>query len=126
MMCRETPIIIIHIINCGVIFRAIVVGVGADFVDPEILAQNRTGFYRDRHLVINTPTTPSLDMSTFIMDEESPDCYVRGGLHAVHLHDEYHNGRYRVLRKLGHGRYSTVWLVRDQQYVSPPLYMHGI
>ncbi|RDL36461.1 uncharacterized protein BP5553_05813 [Venustampulla echinocandica] len=47
--------------------------------------------------------------------EESPKCYVPGGLHPVHLDDEYHHGRYRVLRKLGHGRYSTVWLVRDQE-----------
>ncbi|KAL5345962.1 hypothetical protein ACLOAV_008992 [Pseudogymnoascus australis] len=54
-------------------------------------------------------------MSTFIPEEESPDRYVRGGLYAVHIHDEYHNGRYHVLRKLGHSRYSTVWLVRDQQ-----------
>lgn len=25
------------------------------------------------------------------------------------------NGRYEVLRKLGYGRYSTVWLVKDQR-----------
>ncbi|OBT43961.1 hypothetical protein VE00_04627 [Pseudogymnoascus sp. WSF 3629] len=54
-------------------------------------------------------------MSTFIDDEESPGRYVPGRLHPVHLDDEYHNGRYRVLRKLGYGRYYTVWLVRDQQ-----------
>lgn len=61
-------------------------------------------------------------MGTFIADEESPDCYVPGGLPPVHLDDEYHNSRYRVLRKLGHGQYSTVWLVRDQQYVSISLH----
>ncbi|KFZ19035.1 hypothetical protein V502_03865 [Pseudogymnoascus sp. VKM F-4520 (FW-2644)] len=48
-------------------------------------------------------------------EEEDPERYVPGGFYPVHLDDEYHNGRYRVLRKLGHGRYSTVWLVRNQQ-----------
>ncbi|KAL4783991.1 kinase-like domain-containing protein [Aspergillus varians] len=36
------------------------------------------------------------------------------GFHPVHLGDVY-NGRYEVLRKLGYGRYSTVWLVKDQR-----------
>lgn len=89
-------------------------------------AQNCTDFSNNHHLVFNAPTILSPDMSIFISEEESPDRYVRGGLYAVHIHDEYHNSRYRVLRKLGHGRYSTVWLVRDQQYVSPTLYMHCI
>ncbi|KFX94156.1 hypothetical protein O988_06445 [Pseudogymnoascus sp. VKM F-3808] len=42
------------------------------------------------------------------------DRYVPGGFHPVHL-DEYHNDRYDVLRKICHGRYTTVWLVRNQQ-----------
>lgn len=89
-------------------------------------AKNRTDFSSGHQLVFNTPAILSPDMSTFIPEEESPDRYVRGGLYAVHIHDEYHNGRYHVLRKLGHSRYSTVWLVRDQQYVSPRLYMQCI
>ncbi|KFY27916.1 hypothetical protein V493_03243 [Pseudogymnoascus sp. VKM F-4281 (FW-2241)] len=43
-------------------------------------------------------------MDPFVEEEENPDRYVPGGLHPVHLNDEYHNGRYKVLRKLGHGR----------------------
>lgn len=46
--------------------------------------------------------------------EEGRDAYHRGGFHPVHLGDVY-NGRYEVLRKLGYGRYSTVWLVKDQR-----------
>lgn len=37
--------------------------------------------------------------------------YVPGGLHAIYLGDMV--GRYKILRKLGYGGYSTVWLARD-------------
>ncbi|KIW11836.1 hypothetical protein PV08_09109 [Exophiala spinifera] len=37
--------------------------------------------------------------------------YVPGGLHPVHLGDMV--GRYKMLRKLGYGGYSTVWLAQD-------------
>ena len=37
-----------------------------------------------------------------------------GGLHPVHLGDGLgHNARYRVVSKLGHGGFATVWLCRD-------------
>lgn len=36
-----------------------------------------------------------------------------GGSHPVHLNDDFHNGRYRAIHKLGHGGTSTVWLCRD-------------
>ncbi|KAE8356786.1 kinase-like domain-containing protein [Aspergillus coremiiformis] len=39
--------------------------------------------------------------------------YHPNGFHLVHLGDIFHC-RYKVLRKLGYGRYSTVWLVEDQ------------
>jgi serine/threonine protein kinase len=35
-----------------------------------------------------------------------------GGYHPVEIGDIY-NGRYRILRKLGWGHFSTVWLCRD-------------
>ncbi|KAF8433380.1 kinase-like domain-containing protein [Terfezia claveryi] len=38
--------------------------------------------------------------------------YRPGGYHPVHLGDLF-NQRYKVLRKLGYGTYSTVWLARD-------------
>ena len=46
--------------------------------------------------------------------EESRKLYHPGGFGPVHLGEVYH-GRYEILRKLGHGRYSTVWLAIDQQ-----------
>lgn len=44
--------------------------------------------------------------------EEGKDQYRPGGLHPVYIGDVF-NERYEVLRKIGWGRYSTVWLVKD-------------
>ncbi|KAF1734413.1 Serine/threonine-protein kinase SRPK [Beauveria bassiana] len=52
---------------------------------------------------------------------EEPDIYRPGGFHPVSLGDTFNNKRYTVLRKLGYGQYSTVWLARDskcQRYVA--------
>ncbi|EKG15550.1 hypothetical protein MPH_07216, partial [Macrophomina phaseolina MS6] len=39
--------------------------------------------------------------------------YRPGGFHPVNLGDVFHDGRYKVIRKLGDGSYSTVWLAAD-------------
>ncbi|KFY13670.1 hypothetical protein V491_06331 [Pseudogymnoascus sp. VKM F-3775] len=44
---------------------------------------------------------------------EWAESYHPGGYHPVHLGDVFNNGRYKVMRKLGEGAYSTVWLARD-------------
>ncbi|ESK98221.1 cmgc srpk protein kinase [Moniliophthora roreri MCA 2997] len=46
-------------------------------------------------------------------DEESPADYNAGGYLQVKVGDTFKNGRYRVIRKLGWGHFSTVWLVKD-------------
>ncbi|KAJ7042641.1 CMGC/SRPK protein kinase [Mycena alexandri] len=51
----------------------------------------------------------------FCKDEESPAEYNTGGYLPVKLTDTFKQGRYRVLRKLGWGHFSTVWLVKDTQ-----------
>ncbi|GKZ48826.1 hypothetical protein AbraIFM66951_001067 [Aspergillus brasiliensis] len=44
--------------------------------------------------------------------------YHPGGYHPVILGDVFNNGQYKVIRKLGEGSYSTVWLARDLKYVA--------
>lgn len=48
--------------------------------------------------------------------EENPARYCPGGYHPVAIGDVY-MGRYQVIRKLGFGQYSTVWLTRDLRLV---------
>ncbi|ORX38691.1 kinase-like domain-containing protein [Kockovaella imperatae] len=53
--------------------------------------------------------------STSVMteDEEDLEDYRPGGYHPINIGDEFNLGRYVVVRKLGWGHFSTVWLARD-------------
>lgn len=56
--------------------------------------------------------TLRLELSPFGLEPLSE--YQEGGLHPVHLGDRLgNNARYRVVTKLGHGGFATVWLCRD-------------
>ncbi|PSN62506.1 kinase-like protein [Corynespora cassiicola Philippines] len=66
------------------------------------------------------PVTPSAELFPApedwrFIDTEAPcewgEDYRPGGLHPVELGDTFVDGKYRVIRKLGDGSYSTVWLV---------------
>ncbi|RSL48245.1 hypothetical protein CEP54_013015 [Fusarium duplospermum] len=49
-------------------------------------------------------------------DVESLEGYCEGGFHPVKIGDSLgESAQYRVLHKLGHGGYATVWLCRDTQ-----------
>jgi hypothetical protein len=48
-------------------------------------------------------------------DEETPNKYDDGAFHPVRVGDIY-NDNYKVIRKLGVGAYSTVWLANDIRY----------
>ncbi|KAJ3115099.1 serine/threonine protein kinase, CMGC group [Physocladia obscura] len=59
-------------------------------------------------------------------EEEDEAEYIKGGYHPVSIGDVYSTGRYHVLRKLGWGHFSTVWLAKDQkqpqqEQQSPPV-----
>ncbi|CAI5503269.1 unnamed protein product [Closterium sp. Naga37s-1] len=47
-------------------------------------------------------------------EDEGTDDYKRGGYHPVKIGDTFRNGRYRVVKKLGWGHFSTVWLAWDE------------
>lgn len=49
---------------------------------------------------------------------KSYDIYLyTGGYHPVALGDTFKNGRYTIVRKLGWGHFSTVWLAHDHMLV---------
>ncbi|KIV89920.1 hypothetical protein, variant [Exophiala mesophila] len=66
----------------------------------------------------NDPESPSSstseeDPAETTADEEDSEDYCKGGYHPVHVGETYCNGRYVVVRKLGWGHFSTVWLSKD-------------
>lgn len=65
-----------------------------------------------------TPPTPVLPppgpLGSDNEEQEDPVDYCRGGYYPVKIGDLF-NGRYHVVRKLGWGHFSTVWLCWDLQ-----------
>lgn len=51
-------------------------------------------------------------------DEENAEDYRPGGYHPVQLGEKFKDGRYVVVRKLGWGQFSTVWLCKDTMHGS--------
>ncbi|CEJ61570.1 Protein kinase dsk1 [Penicillium brasilianum] len=60
-----------------------------------------------------SPSTSSGDEVETTAEEEDSEDYCKGGYHPVAVGETYNNGRYVVVRKLGWGHFSTVWLSRD-------------
>jgi hypothetical protein len=58
-----------------------------------------------------SPTTPFRENSSNVTQHR----YAPGGYHPVRIGDTFED-RYVVLRKLGFGQYSTVWLAKDIKY----------
>ena len=57
--------------------------------------------------------TSEEDPAETTADEEDSEDYCKGGYHPVHVGETYKEGKYVVVRKLGWGHFSTVWLSRD-------------
>lgn len=55
----------------------------------------------------------SVATSVLTEDEEDLEDYRPGGYHPINIGDEFSSGRYLIVRKLGWGHFSTVWLARD-------------
>ncbi|CAN3376327.1 hypothetical protein DIURU_004065 [Diutina rugosa] len=47
------------------------------------------------------------------LEEEDLNDYAPGGYHPCFIGETYKNGKYTLVRKLGWGHFSTVWLARD-------------
>nr|XP_036214286.1 SRSF protein kinase 3 isoform X4 [Bactrocera oleae] len=66
------------------------------------------------------PDSPDSSLYGSEEEQEDPLQYCRGGYHPVIIGDIFDN-RFRVVRKLGWGHFSTVWLCRDlkdEKYVA--------
>ncbi|KAJ9362634.1 hypothetical protein DTO280E4_3287 [Paecilomyces variotii] len=61
----------------------------------------------------SSTTSSGDDPAETTADEEDSEDYCKGGYHPVSVGETYNNGRYVVVRKLGWGHFSTVWLSRD-------------
>ncbi|KAF2444884.1 serine protein kinase-like protein Sky1 [Karstenula rhodostoma CBS 690.94] len=63
----------------------------------------------------NSPSSSSssVDEADNTADEEDSEDYCKGGYHPVQVGEEYKDGKYTIVRKLGWGHFSTVWLSRD-------------
>ncbi|KAK4192567.1 kinase-like domain-containing protein [Podospora australis] len=63
----------------------------------------------------NSPTSPSSgeEAAENTADEEDSEDYCKGGYHPVTVGEKFKDGKYTVVRKLGWGHFSTVWLSRD-------------
>lgn len=58
----------------------------------------------------------SSDMGSVLTeDEEDLEDYGKGGYHPVHVGDTFSDNRYLIVRKLGWGHFSTVWLAKDHK-----------
>lgn len=64
------------------------------------------------------PARPVLDEELRFKPITSPcewiEDYRPDGYHPVVLGDRFNNDQYKVIRKLGDGSYSTVWLAHDE------------
>lgn len=58
-------------------------------------------------------TSTADDPAENTADEEDSEDYCKGGYHPVQIGENFKDGRYTVVRKLGWGHFSTVWLSRD-------------
>ncbi|KAJ3012178.1 serine/threonine protein kinase, CMGC group [Thoreauomyces humboldtii] len=61
----------------------------------------------------------SSENSDFSEEEEDAEDYCKGGYHPINIGDVFNDSRYLILRKLGWGHFSTVWLAQDRKFNRP-------
>ncbi|KIV85939.1 hypothetical protein, variant 1 [Exophiala sideris] len=88
-----------------------------DNLKPIITTENASSSLHESPTQVE-PESPSSstseeDPAETTADEEDSEDYCKGGYHPVHVGETYNNGKYVVVRKLGWGHFSTVWLSRD-------------
>lgn len=88
--------------------------VGFPCIDSSFRRVTNIGHSRSRFSIISLKPIPGpLIKYRWIDGVERLEMYEPGGYHPVMIDDLLHN-RYRIVDKLGHGGYSTIWLARDE------------
>ncbi|KAF1918241.1 kinase-like domain-containing protein [Ampelomyces quisqualis] len=87
--------------------------------NPPSAAARAVDPFRATFAMTSPPATPPVepphDSELWRFEETGATCewaeeYCPGGFHPVNLGDTFHGGKYKAIRKLGDGSYSTVWL----------------
>lgn len=84
----------------------------APIIDVHFLTQLYRAALADTASRSSSSSSEEEEVETTAEEEDSED-YVKGGYHPVSVGETYNNGRYVIIRKLGWGHFSTVWLSRD-------------
>lgn len=66
-----------------------------------------------KNAMTRSPSSTSSHEAETTADEEDSEDYCKGGYHPVEVGEKFKDGKYTVVRKLGWGHFSTVWLSKD-------------
>ena len=80
---------------------------------PSPLNHQKAPYGQDLHQSPSDSETSGDEGTENTADEEDSEDYCKGGYHPVHVGEQYKDGKYTVVRKLGWGHFSTVWLAKD-------------
>ncbi|KAF8473121.1 putative serine protein kinase Sky1 [Kalaharituber pfeilii] len=70
---------------------------------------------KEAQFTLNPPTGDSAYSRPSSPSSEDLEDYCKGGYHPVQVGEQFKDGRYTVVQKLGWGHFSTVWLSRDNE-----------
>lgn len=88
--------------------------VSCDFSSESLsLSRSRSQSFSESLSSIGPDSNPGTKLQLVERIIEPLDYYSTRRFHPVHLMDTFKGSRYRVIRKLGYGSFSTVWLARD-------------
>lgn len=88
---------------------------GATPSGPATPTEEPTVHVSDGDIIARGLDSPDDEVGSVLTeDEEDEEDYCRGGYHPVNVGDIFSNGRYVIVRKLGWGHFSTVWLAKDR------------
>ena len=77
------------------------------------LNHQKTSYTHELHQSPSDSESSGDEATENTADEEDSEDYCKGGYHPVQVGEQYKDGKYTVVRKLGWGHFSTVWLSKD-------------